>query len=770
MKNDTRASTPDALKTVNLLRSLGLMPLPIPRNTKKTDEEKFTDPAFVTDYNRWEKEDLGVGVILSKRYKLVDIDLDEPGIDDLAVAHLPQNGWIFGRKSKRRSHHVFVIADGTDTTQLQREKDPKTKGYMDSEKINNIRLSSQPNDPVSTIIEYRGDGGQTVMPGTVHPSGELVEWHGSAPESLPAAVDSFLLRRSVRKIAFTVMAAKHAWFDGSKHELSLALSGLLANARWKKEEAEHWFQAFLNYAGKGDDRKKVLAAVRDTYRRHEAGERVSGGPTLSEITNCPELVSAFRKMFMDGRESAFDDYNSRYAAGVYFSKVCIFDFSTIDDVDCADFETLSVNDFHLLHSNDAIQVPGPRGKPLWKPKSKVWFEDRRRRTYRSTDFLPGQAKEVGSKLNLWRGWAVSPSSSGSIDRWRHHVSDFICGGDKDAEEWLMAWLADIVQKPMKKPGTAVMMRSGQRSGKNTFIEMMKRVIGIRYVREMNAAGQVTNRFNSHFQYALMMFANEADFASSSAATNTLKTLIADKDFHMEHKNAHAKTGRNFTRVVLASNKLHVIDRDVDDQRYTVLDVVNPYTELGQEGAKKHFDAIYEEIDGVGPSRLLYELQNLKYDPDILRSCYQSEAGRIQTLMSMNPVAQWWAKCVNAGTIRVPEEYFGQIEYRNGSSGWPLTVGKTALEQAFRDQTKNNERLSSALFYQMLYQCSGMDKTSTRQVGSRHDRYRALPLPDLDQCMVLMNEIYNGALGENPEPYPEDALERPIERIDDMEEF
>jgi hypothetical protein len=767
MTSKASKSSPEVLKTVDLLKNLGLMPLPIKRNTKVTDEEGFSDPSYSSDYNRWKNEDLGVGVVLSERYKLVDIDLDHPDIANLAVSHLPHGGWIFGRKGKKCSHHVFVISDSTDTTQKQRAIDPKAKGYMDTEKIPSCEENPKER---SCIIEYRADGGQTVMPGTIHTSGELIEWKdGKVPTKLPAAVDSYELRRAVRKIAFTVMAAKHGWFDGCKHDLSMAYAGMFYLAKWTEDEAVHWMNCFLSYVDEGDDRKKVIRAVRDTYKRAEGKQRIAGGPRLAEITAYPRLVYEFRKLFMDARAAVFEDFNARYAVAVYFGKVCVIDFDVVNDLSLPDFETMPPQEFHMLTCNDRIKLPAGK-KDIFVPKSKYWFEHPDRRTYRKTDFMPGEAEVVDGKLNLWRGWQAKPNSKGSIDKWLGHMERFICDYNEEMMHWLMAWLADIVQNPMQKPGTAVMLRSGQRSGKNTFVEMMKCVIGMRHVREMNGAGQITNRYNSNLQYALLMFANEADFASSTVAANVLKTLITDKDFFMDHKWGHAKSGRNYLRVVLASNKIHVLNRDADDQRYTVVDVVNPTDHMTDEEKLEHFRAIYEEIDGDGPGKLLDYLMHYEYSVDLLRSCYQSAAGRKQILMSMDPVAQWWAKCIDAGRIQVPEDHMDQVRPKNGKAVWPTSIGKTALEAAFRDQHKGERGIPSPAFHAMLWKCSGIDpKQATKQIGGRYDRYRAILLPELEEAREALNERYQDAVIDGT-PIEDDDMHGSMERTDEMDEF
>lgn len=767
MTAENKKSSPDVLKTVKLLRDLELMPLPISRKSKLTYCKNFTDPAFISPYKDWETSDIGVGLVLSERYKLVDIDIDDPRIENLSVAHLPQGGWIFGRKSKKRSHHVFVIADSPDSADSLRAMDPKGKGYMDTEQVLGI---ADPPDPRPTIIEFRGHGAQTVMPGTLHEkTGELIQWDGgNQPTELPAAVDSVELRRAVRKIGFTVMVGDHAWKAGIRHQVSLSLAGMMAMAKWDQAEAEHWFNCLMDWTGEGEKRN-VMSTVRDTFKKAAKKERIQGGPALSDVTGCPQLVSAFRHLFMDSREAAFDDMNSRYAVGVYFSKVQIFDFTVIDDVSKPDFETMSVSDFELLTSNQKIWVPGKRGK-IQITKAKHWLEHSDRRTYRITDFMPGKDPEVNGALNLWRRWGADENASGSIDAWMHHVDEYICRGDQEMKDWLMSWLADIIQNPMDKPGTAVMMRSGTRSGKNTFIEMMKKVIGIRYVREMNSSGQITNRFNSHFQHALLVMANEADFSTSDAATNVLKTLITDKDFHMDHKHGHAKTGRNYTRVVLASNKIHVINRDFDDERYTVIDVQHPGHVLSVDDRVKHFNRIYAEINGDGPGKLLHYLKNYRYDRDRLRTCYQSEAGRAQTLMSMNPVAQWWARCISDGRIRVPDEYsVDRVKYVGNEVGWPEHIGKAAIEAAFRDQHTEHKRIASPAFHAMLYQCSGLSPDDSHHFGNRHGRYRGLRLPELEKARAMMNEIYPGAV-ESDDPITDDLLNTPIERDETEEEF
>src|SRR5215472_2793793 len=102
-----------------------------------------------------------IGVILGPRSgELVDIDLDCPEALALADIYLPLTKAEFGRASKPRSHRIYV-APGA---QFESFADPLIKGS-------------------STILELRARGRdgtsehQTVIPPSIHPSGEAITWH-----------------------------------------------------------------------------------------------------------------------------------------------------------------------------------------------------------------------------------------------------------------------------------------------------------------------------------------------------------------------------------------------------------------------------------------------------------------------------------------------------------------------------------------------------------------------------------------------------------------
>jgi hypothetical protein len=77
-----------------------------------------------------------------------------------------------------------------------------------------------------TLLECRGNGGQTVVPPSVHETGELIEFTEMADPG-PADFNDLLLK--CRLMAAAIEIAPH-WRNGSRHDLSLALTGALLRA------------------------------------------------------------------------------------------------------------------------------------------------------------------------------------------------------------------------------------------------------------------------------------------------------------------------------------------------------------------------------------------------------------------------------------------------------------------------------------------------------------------------------------------------------------
>lgn len=261
MAGDAPASPAEAAR--ELLRR-GILPLPLDPRSKGTKRTGWPD--FRTSPERVEADfpaDGNIGAILGKVSNgLADVDLDSPEALRLASAFLPASGLVSGRESAPDSHR-FYLSPGAPYLKLD---DP-------------LRTGSK-----ATLLELRSGtreaAHQTMVPPSVHPSGERVAWSRyGEPATVPAAD----LERASRELAAASLLLRYLpERDGSsrRHDFFLALSGTFLRAGWEEERAKHFARAIRKAAGDDSNRE---AAVSSTGKRLEKGGKATGWPSFVAV-------------------------------------------------------------------------------------------------------------------------------------------------------------------------------------------------------------------------------------------------------------------------------------------------------------------------------------------------------------------------------------------------------------------------------------------------------------------------------------------------------
>lgn len=249
--------TATALDAARAYLARGWQPIPVPFRAKDPNRRGWQKLQLTLDDlgDHFDSKSQNVGILLGDPSGgLVDVDLDCPEALRLARVFLPRTDASFGRKSKPGSHRLYVAGRGVRTSEYE-----DLDGTM--------------------LVELRGTGGQTVVPPSTHPSGEPIAWERAGD---PATVELSDLSRAVRRLAAACLVARHYPAAGSRHRLALALAGALLRAGWSVDEAQHFVGAVASAAGddEADDR---IRCVETTHEKIEAGEAVTGTPTLAEL-------------------------------------------------------------------------------------------------------------------------------------------------------------------------------------------------------------------------------------------------------------------------------------------------------------------------------------------------------------------------------------------------------------------------------------------------------------------------------------------------------
>lgn len=258
-----------ALSPIDVARSYldrGWMPVPVPFRTKRpviSEWQHFaiSDDDLPTHFNNTSQN---VGVLLGTASNgLVDIDLDCSQAIYLADQFLPATEGVFGRKSKPRSHRLYVVTEsvGAVCRFCDVVKDASGK---------------QP-----ALVEYRSTGGQTIFPGSVHEAGEPIEWENDQPYHVD---DGAMLLRSVKRLAAASLLARHWPGSGSRHDARLALTGGLIRAGWNEADTAHFVNAVESIQpAQAKDTKKDGQNAAKTSAKRSSDQKTTGFPRLAKL-------------------------------------------------------------------------------------------------------------------------------------------------------------------------------------------------------------------------------------------------------------------------------------------------------------------------------------------------------------------------------------------------------------------------------------------------------------------------------------------------------
>ena len=250
--------TDTRLALIRSYHERGWQPVHLPARSKNPGFEGWQHFSCTLDeIGRYFPPTRNVGMLLGKSSNgLVDVDLDSPEAISLARQFLPHTEMVHGRLGKPQSHWWYVCESHTPS-QVQRFRDASGE----------------------TICELRSTGGQTIVPPSLHDSGEVIEW---ASEGDPGIIDGRILEANVKQLAACALLARHWPSQGSRHDAALALSGALLRHGWDVQTVTAFVVAAARTAGDGElyDREECVRSTADSIRH---GKSATGIPRLVEI-------------------------------------------------------------------------------------------------------------------------------------------------------------------------------------------------------------------------------------------------------------------------------------------------------------------------------------------------------------------------------------------------------------------------------------------------------------------------------------------------------
>lgn len=396
-----------------------------------------------------------------------------------------------------------------------------------------------------------------------------------------------------------------------------------------------------------------------------------------------------------------------------------------DDVQTTFLSKSAFLDLHVNPEFETGQVRG--GEPVMESIGRSWWQWPQRPSFAGIDFAPPGARPLPKDvMNLWHGWAVEPTDDDletarlGCSRFLDHVHGVVCAGDDACFEWVVAWMAHLVQRPYEKPKTAIVMRSDEGTGKGIFASALVDLAGQHGIH-VGQSKQLTGQFTQHLANKLVLFADEVTWGGARQEGSVLKYLVSENKMMVEPKGVDAFQAASYLRTMIAGNGGWVVPAGNSARRYMVLDVDESRTD-DEAYFLRILDELYDRssggelVPGDGMRALLRYLQLL--DPATLpnpRRIIKTEALLSQKIEGLDAVEAWL--------------YDSLKEARLGMGPWPdgpTWVASTEAHRAYAIHAEQSHSYVSNLtrWANALNRIFGKARPEDRPKGRRSHR----PLP------------------------------------------
>ena len=215
------------------------------------------------------------------------------------------------------------------------------------------------------------------------------------------------------------------------------------------------------------------------------------------------------------------------------------------------------------------------------PFFKLWLKDIHRNDYKNTVFIPfsknikaipfkNDAEKQEKNYNLFKGFKSEIIPDFSSPSWflDYLNSVFLIDSERN---YVLNYIAHLIQYPEIRPDSCLIFKGLEGTGKDTIINIIKKLIGNQYVHSCQDLDSIFGNFNSKLSNKLVVQLNEVDQRSFITHKEAIKDYITRDITTINQKNVKVRNENNYVRLILFSNNNTPICLDSSNRRFILIE-------------------------------------------------------------------------------------------------------------------------------------------------------------------------------------------------------
>lgn len=252
-------------------------------------------------------------------------------------------------------------------------------------------------------------------------------------------------------------------------------------------------------------------------------------------------------------------------------------------------------------------------------------------------------------FNIWKGYSITKEmcedyNEEDAEPVLNHIKEIWCSGDEDQYEYVMNYLAHIIQKPWKKTAVCLALHSKQGAGKGVILKKLENIIGDNHYSQNSNAERVFGKFNGLLEGKTLINLDEAFWGGDKKLEGQIKNHITEDKQTVEKKSINQYNIHDFCNYIITTNNDWFAGIEEGDRRYYCLELLNHFAGRSNDEKEAYFNKI-RMVPTEAFAKVLYNRDISQYNP---RKFKKTALAQEQVERNHNSPKVWWNSVMRDG--------------------------------------------------------------------------------------------------------------------------
>jgi hypothetical protein len=202
---------------------------------------------------------------------------------------------------------------------------------------------------------------------------------------------------------------------------------------------------------------------------------------------------------------------------------------------------------------------------------KLWLNDASRRTVKKIDMKPSEDPLVFSPPMVFAYTAYPKTHNPEAILVFTKLLHVLCNHSEPIYQYVLQWVAHMIQKPFENPGTALFFTGAKGCGKDTLGDfIVEWLVGKVLAHNYDSTEQFWEKHDTDRENRIFIKLEEADGALNRQHVGAFKARITSASLTVNPKGDKSRTTSNYNHYMGTSNDGQPVKVEEDERRFNVI--------------------------------------------------------------------------------------------------------------------------------------------------------------------------------------------------------